>query len=184
MIDAAPAPSVKRIFTTRSTYTGDLRTAGSGTSGLDGADKLCALNATAANRGGAWKAWLSDSQTNALDRINDVGPWYLVDETTLVFNNKANLQTSPVTGIEMDEAGNVDGWGNIIVVWTGTGLGGLKKLYTNHDQTWCGDWTTSTNCTAAAGPVFGDLQKADVGWTEDTAFNIATGRGHLYCIEQ
>jgi hypothetical protein len=69
-------------------------------------------------------------------------------------------------------------------VWTGTGLGGGKKVHATHDQTWCADWTSPTNCTAANGPVFGDLEKANVGWTEDYAFNIATGRGHLYCIEQ
>ena len=35
----------KRIFATRETYTGDLKTAGGGSTGLEGADNICALAA-------------------------------------------------------------------------------------------------------------------------------------------
>src|SRR5688500_4322657 len=86
----------KRIFVTSLGYTGDRTTAGGAATGWQGADALCDLAAAGAALGGAWVAWASDSGTNAIDRIMDVGPWYFVDGATLVFNNKANLATSPV----------------------------------------------------------------------------------------
>src|SRR5262245_2730644 len=95
LVDAGPCfPSGKRIFVTSTPYTGDLKTNGAGMTGLHGADNLCGLAATAAGLGGTWTAWLSSSTVDAIDRINDVGPWYLVDRCTLVFNNKASIVTS------------------------------------------------------------------------------------------
>jgi hypothetical protein len=182
---APPGPgSVKRIFSTRSAYSGDLKTAGaSATSGLDGADKLCALAATAAGLGGAWKAWLSDSTTDAIDRIADVGPWYLVDGTTKVFNNKANLATSPLTnGIQMDENGKTGDWAPNPGTWTGTGLGGRKKADPRDTaKTWCSDWSSAPGGCLA---IFGNLTAADQTWT-DWATGVGNiPAGHLYCIEQ
>lgn len=174
--------AMKRIFATRSAYGGDLKTAGgSSTSGLEGADNLCAINANAALLGGSWKVWLSDSQTNAIDRINDVGPWYLVDGSAVVFNNKANLATSPITdGIQMDENGLTGDWEPNPGVWTGTGLGGMKKADPRDvDQTWCSDWS-SDECLG----IFGNLTAGDQVWT-DWATGVGNiPNGHLYCIEQ
>src|SRR5947207_2454473 len=55
------AVAKKRVFVTSGTWTGDLKTHGGGTDGLDGANKLCQGAATAAALGGTWVAWLSDS---------------------------------------------------------------------------------------------------------------------------
>lgn len=57
---------------------------------------------------------------NAIDRINDVGPWYLVDGTTKVFNNKANLLTTPLAEIDEDETGNLPTWVGYDGLWTGS----------------------------------------------------------------
>jgi hypothetical protein len=38
-------------------------------------------------RGGQWRAWLSSSSMNAIDRLADVGPWYRPDQQTTLFEN-------------------------------------------------------------------------------------------------
>ena len=78
----------KRIFITTTSYSANL-------GGIAGADNKCALAAMAGNLGGAWKAWISDGATNAIDRFTDVGPWKDLKGVT-IFNNKANLATSPL----------------------------------------------------------------------------------------
>src|SRR5690606_40551827 len=65
----APTPSTEAIvFITSNFYDGDLKTAGAGTTGLDGADKLCQLHADAASLAGTYRAWLSASTVDAIDR--------------------------------------------------------------------------------------------------------------------
>lgn len=73
---AKPMPSKpKRIFLTRSYFDGNLKLAGDGLDGLSGGDNLCARAATSVNLGGNWKAWLSTSTVDAIDRIQEAGPW-------------------------------------------------------------------------------------------------------------
>src|SRR5262245_51629174 len=69
-------PVQKRVFVTAGSWNGNLKAAGAGSDGLDGANKLCQGAATTAGLGGTWVAWLSDSTHDAKDRIADVGPWY------------------------------------------------------------------------------------------------------------
>ncbi len=64
-------PSSKRIFVTSTLYSGNL-------GGLSGADAKCLTAAQSVNLPGTWKAWLSSSTINAIDRIAEVGPWYFV----------------------------------------------------------------------------------------------------------
>src|SRR5688500_10181736 len=58
---------------------------------LDRADQRCQLYAENNDLGGSWRAWLSTSQVDAIDRIDDVGPWYRIDGETLLFPSKADL---------------------------------------------------------------------------------------------
>ncbi|MFL5321038.1 MAG: hypothetical protein ACJ790_15370, partial [Myxococcaceae bacterium] len=96
---------LKRVFVTSVQYPATF-------GGLAKADEACMLAVSAAGLGGNWKAWLSDSNTDAIDRISDVGPWYLVFISAVqsgdlppykVFNNKANLKTTPLLGINFSE---------------------------------------------------------------------------------
>jgi hypothetical protein len=82
----ASVPQHKRVFVTAAGYRGDF-------GGVTGGDTICNTTAVAANLDGTWKAWLSDSTTNAIDRIDDVGPWYLLNGK-VVFNNKTNTTAS------------------------------------------------------------------------------------------
>lgn len=162
---ADAAASVKRVFVSSLSY------APVTMGGLTGADMKCNTAAQAAVLGGVWKAWLSDSATNAIDRIVGTGPWYLVDGTTKVFNNKANLATDALDAISMTEKGIT--LSNDVYTWTGTVTGGTRSTAT------CSSWTTDVGLGALGNGRYGD------GWTE-SAFGPApcTAGFQIYCFEQ
>ena len=167
-VDAQP---VKRFFTTNSTYDG------LGIGGLVGADTKCNHAALSADLGGTWVAWLSDSNSDAIDRIPDVGPWYLVNGYTRVFHSKAHLEENPIAHLAMDEAGVLIGQGGQgRYVWTGTGYGGLKNRH-------CLDWADNTVSNSG---MIGDLQATDRAWTEasEPLQESCNLFHHLYCFEQ
>jgi hypothetical protein len=165
------------VFVTSSRYSGDLKTAGAGATGLAGGDALCQTAATAANLGGTWKAWLSigvaggGATTNAVDRIAEGGPWYRLDGEK-AFNNRANLMTAPLVSLNHDE-------NNRLVledreVWTGTEVGGR---WTGQD---CTQWTSGNGIPSGT---MGDASKADGSWTTSAPASCAFGK-RLYCLEQ
>lgn len=104
-------------------------------------DALCTNAAVAANKGGTWKAFLSSTTEDAISRIADVGPWYQeLSNGSFVktFNNKANLRTSPLTTLYLDEQGG--GFSSSPgTYWSGTLQTGLKANET------CASWTSSTS---------------------------------------
>jgi hypothetical protein len=166
---AGVTSGAKRVFVTSASYGSILKTAGGGTSGLDGADKLCNNVATGANLRGTWKAWLSDDTTNAIDRIADVGPWLLTDGKK-AFNNKAGLTGTPLVRIEVDENKQpVSG-----SVWTGTHTGGNKG---NTCSGWNG--TAGTFDSATTGDTLDPTR-----WTDSGSAASCSSMAHLYCIEQ
>jgi hypothetical protein len=154
----------KRVFATSAAYNGNL-------GGLSGADAKCANSALAGNLGGSWKAWISDGTTNAIDRINDVGPWVIATGSQVVFNNKANLTTTPLINVGIDEQGrSLDG-----IVWTGTLSDGTRSTHT------CQSWSGTTDV--------GEVGSSDSGnssWTSDRMDGPAgcANPFHLYCLEQ
>jgi hypothetical protein len=161
--DGGSMATRKRIFVTSTLYTGNL-------GGLDGADAKCGTAADAANLGGTWVAWLSDDTTDAIDRITGAGPWYLVDRTTLIFNNKANLMTGPMNTIGNNEDGTYVGG---VAVWTGTSTGGIGS--TVHCLNWTvgdlGDMGTSGSSDSSS------------FWT-DNSDTACSQMQSLYCLEQ
>lgn len=168
----APSPTKHYIFLTSLSYDGDLRSAGGGSTGLEGADKICANHAAGGALGGTWKAWLSDSSTDAIDRINDVGPWYLVGTDTVVFNNKANLTTLPLTWIHITELGIEPAL--YTNAWTGTLTGGNKSIDL------CADWTS--NNIGVRG-LTGYVYLGTTNWTQSSN-PACSSKWHLYCIQQ
>ncbi len=166
-------PPGKRFFISSAAYSGDLIDQASGSSGLQVADNLCTSLAAAASLGGTWKAWLSDSQHAAIDRIVDVGPWYLVDGT-MVFQNKANLMTSPMVKPLVDETGSTS-W-SWMYAWTG--YGAVNTTMGDHD---CANW----GGTSLTGVVGNPFSKAE--WTlasSSSPLLDCSKMAHLYCIEQ
>jgi len=175
--DLSTVANAKRVFVTHGTWSGNLKGTAGTMTGLDGGDSLCNAAASGASLGGTWRAWLSDGTANAIDRINDVGPWYLVDRRTRVLDNKSNLTTQPIANIDRDEDGLItDGQ----QVWTGTKTGGVA------DGNDCMGWTVENDATVS-GRIGENGLVAE--WT-----SIAGGAGlphcfmnaayHLYCLEQ
>lgn len=157
--------AVKRVFVSSLSY------AAATMGGVTGADMKCNVAAQAVVLGGVWKAWLSDGTTNAIDRIVGAGPWYLVDGTTKVFNNRANLATNALDGISTTEKGKK--LPNDVYTWTGTLTGGTRSKAT------CSSWTSDVGLGALGNGRDGD------GWTE-SAFGPApcTAAFQIYCFEQ
>jgi hypothetical protein len=159
----------KRIFITSAGYSGNLAAAGGKTTGLEGADALCNTAATAAALGGTWKAWISDGTTRAIDRITATGPWKKLDSgNTTVFNNKANLQTQPLSTIDYNENGVLTGGS----VWTGTATGGAPTT------SYCSGWASSSSS------YYGTYGQVAIisAWTDSSTGNCSNDN-HLYCLE-
>ena len=163
----------KRVFITSDGWNGNLKSAGnSTTTGLAGADKLCQTAAVNAGLGGSWIAWLSDSNTNAYDRIADVGPWYRLDGR-MAFANKAGLKGNPMVTLNVNETG---GTGTPLFPWTGTLANGTKAA-TN-----CSNWTVGALNGTTGG---GGLNTSTTGtWTANNAQQSCFFQFNLYCFEQ
>jgi hypothetical protein len=167
-----PLPAGKLFFVTHAAYPGDILDQATGSTGLAVADNLCTSSATAAGLHGTWRAWLSDRTTRAIDRIADVGPWYLLDGS-MVFANKANFMTAPMVKPIIDETGAVI---PDMYVWTGYGATGYGPG--DYD---CNDW--------GGGATTGDVGNPSVKaqWQLITTGSDQLDCGstaHLYCIEQ
>jgi hypothetical protein len=169
----------KHVFTTSIMYTGNLIVeAGSSGSGIEAADELCQNAAVNAGRNGTWKAWISDNNNNAIDRIADVGPWYLVGTSEyIVFENKAGMTQNPLRPIDHDEFGDVISFDPQIIgneVWTGTNSDGTNSGLN------CSNWAFGDTLDGKAG----DYELNDVRWTNTTTPRGCEWQNHLYCFEQ
>ncbi len=181
--DSAVVPNAKRVFQTGGTYTGDLKTEGGGTTGVEGADKLCGTAALAASLGGAWRAWISSSTENAYTRIADVSPWYFVDRKTKVFDNKTgllqgSLKVGPLVDITMSEFGTTNAPVN---TWTGTKISGVPSPAVS--QFTCKDWTNNQAIGGYEGLV-GIGIFSTLSWWTDSVTTPCKLAGRLYCFEQ
>jgi hypothetical protein len=132
------------------------------------ADELCAQGAARGKLGGSWRAWLSASGVDAIDRIEDVGPWYRLDRETMLFENKAQLGTGPLAPIAPPGSVRADR-----PFWTGTLLGGRRSAFN------CMDWRRYWEGTATVG-------RADAigaAWVSPEPHSCSY-YGSLLCIEQ
>jgi hypothetical protein len=173
--DGSPPHGAKRVFVTSSAYQADLQSRVSGAvSGLHAGDLLCQQAAQGALLGGTWKVWLSGENSvggriNAIDRISDVGPWFRLDGAR-AFNNKANLGSTPLSPLSIDEHGAYAS----VMVWTGTVAGG------NSADSTCLGWT-NTFYNDDGG--HGISTESGTGWT-DVGPWPCNKTAHLYCLEQ
>ena len=140
----------KTIFITSQTFNGNL-------GGLEGADAKCQELADAADLDGTFKAWLSDSETDARDRLTHATvPYRLVDGTTVADDFTDLTDGSLDAPINRTENGTAVG----DRPWTGTDFageacfqatGGTCVLMDPTDGTIprlaCEDWTTTEGWT-------------------------------------
>jgi hypothetical protein len=133
--DRVVDPNVVQVFRTSSTYRGDFAAFdpnGSG-DGLAGADAMCQERADDAGLTGTWRAWLSDDNADAIDRIPD-GEYQLVDGTVIA-DDKADLTDGFLKApISLNEFGSPEeGY-----AWTGTQPDGTAT------ETNCSNWTNNS----------------------------------------
>lgn len=158
-------PSEWRIFRTATTQNADL-------GGIEGADAICAAEASAAGLQGEFKAWLSTVSLPVFDRVTRAnGPYVLVDGTIVANGWDDLVDGSILAPINLD-AGGVVRAGE---VWTGTlAIGGASFLGDD-----CAAFTSGTTGVALCGAT----DSTTSTWTENITPACSTLLG-LYCIEQ
>lgn len=168
MVDApldGEAGLAKRVFVTSSVFQGSFN-------GIQGADAICAQHAVIGMLGGTWKAWISVNNTNAIQRVTEVGPWYLPDRKTLVFPNLAAIAANgnPAVAIDRDEKNAVVQQG--AGVWTGTNRNGTA----NGNN--CQNFTTNGVVGGLTGRVTNNAN-----WSEADN-QVCQAQHRIYCFEQ
>lgn len=173
-MEAGPGPALSSGFTTGKRVFMTSTTTNPAMGGLAGGDSFCQDSADNAGLGGTYKAWLSDSATNAIDRLAGNGPWVRLDGIK-VADNKADLIDGNIFApINLDEnsAYHID-----TIVWTGTLMDGTVSMATSTIANTCSDWTAASGLA-----MFGYSGRSNNDWTD---VNLATcGSSHpVYCFE-
>lgn len=178
-----PPPAHKRVFVTKQRFTGNL-------GGRAGADAKCNDAAAAANlQGGPWIAWVSTNDKSIIELIADKSPWYLVNDTTMVFKDFDSLKKAPPHRIDMNENGTTSIQGTTGLtnrVWTATTNAGLfvpaKSCGSSADT----DWNQDTTGSATAGAYFDIAANGANNWTryQPQANLGCDAKAALYCFEQ
>lgn len=163
----------RRVFITSESYQG------AQFMGLAGADQRCRSLAAQAGLMNApkFKAWLSDSQTSAKERLHHARGRYELINGLLVADNwdalVAGNLVNPINVTEKSETSEVG-------VFTGTTPDGSIAVGSNH----CADWTSQKFEDEAFWGASGEISS---GWTlYDSPVNPGDcGGGYaLYCFEQ
>jgi hypothetical protein len=163
-----PPANGKRAFVTSELRTGNL-------GGVTGADALCNSLAAGASLGGSWKAFLATAGVDGKTRLNDVGPWYDVDRTHKLFNNKAEFRIGAQAVIRTETGATVTG-----NAWTGA----LPD--STADSLNCGNWRREDADTqGTVGAPSQTLKKADA-WMilRGVAAPTCATPARVYCFEQ
>lgn len=155
-----------RVFVTSTTYNGNL-------GGLAGADAKCQERANAANLGGTWKAWLSDSSTSATTRLYHSEIPYKRLDGTIIANNWADLTDGSIQNkIMLSEN---QSFIQTAYSWTGTRANGE----TDPNDPNCINWTSSTDNGS-----YGNNYYTDNRWSIGGIGYPCAPLVHLYCFEQ
>jgi Collagenase NC10 and Endostatin len=161
-------PLFRYIFVSSETYTGNL-------DGLNGADLKCNELASNAGLPGTYKAWLSDSQTAAGDRIvQSEVPYIRPGDENIIADNWADLVDGRIGSvISNDEHGDVV-QGNAYA-WTNTNTNGTRVSENSFFT--CDDWDDTTSY-AWTGMVYHLTV-----WTKIINKSCSESH-HLYCVQQ
>jgi len=139
--------------------------------GTAGADAFCQRAADAAHLTGTFQAWLSTGSTNAIDRLQGVGPWS-TPAGDVAFDGRPDLAGPPLVDLT-DELG--DALPAKAVAWTGSDGDGPAT------GTDCSRWTATD--TAARGAIGDGL--ADSGhWGGGAGATPCSMQASLVCFER
>ena len=150
------------VFVTNSVYGGSI-------GGLAGADSKCQSNATAAGYSGTWKAILSDSTTNAINRV----PWnwgtLLLPTGTVVANSWSDLWDGSIQNpINVTQYGATKN----ILVFSNSLTNGERKS-TSPSNLNCNDWNWPSS-GGSSYPYVGTSSASSSVW-------IDNGKGYYNC---
>ena len=151
-----------RVFATSSRHTGDF-------GGILAADAICQQRAQEATLSGVFKAWLSDTNTDAKSRVSDAR-YVRMDGALIATNSSDLLDESLANKIEYDEKNQKIE--NDKEVWTGT-----KKDGTRSDKN-CSNWTDQ-----GEKGIRGKTDQKDNDWTDDDSKDCDKSY-RIYCFEQ
>jgi len=162
------------VFVTSVNGSGDLggwADAG-GETGLDAADAICQARATAAALPDAstYKAWISDTATDAIDRFQHLGPVARLDGVRVAHSLDDLVDGQILASINFTDT---DLYLGNSAAWTDTGTNGQLNGSS------CTDWTSnSTGVWAYAGATNG----TDATWTLQFYQACSSTIPRLYCI--
>jgi hypothetical protein len=168
---------VRRIFVTSTVYTGGA------IGGVAGADTICQTLATAALLTGNYKAWLSDMQTHATNRVSHpLAGYQLVNGTRVANSYNGFISGALLHPINLNEKGVAAALatGNCVTpmtpfAWTNTTPKGLRNGMS------CQNWSSALNTDDGAG---GSPLAMDATWTNLGCASTCDLNGSLYCLEQ
>jgi cysteine-rich repeat protein len=169
------------VFLSSGSYLGDF-------GGLSGADAICQELAESEDLPGRYKAWLSDSQTSAIDRLaHSVVPYVRVDGEIVAQNWDDLTNGSGLTHAISVSEGGYD-WYNVCAqcfwfpggcgaVWTATAPNGFTERNT------CADWTSQEQ-TGGEGIYCLETGTSWTQWPDGgTSVDCHHARS-LYCFQQ
>ena len=161
------------VFLTSSKHDGDF-------GGISQADTIC--NSLAQSAGidntGTFKAWLSDANTSAKDRLTHSNlPYKLVSGETIADNWNDLIDGTISHIINVNEDGTVYIPAGYAGVWTATKFNGDK--YSIYPQDYCGWWSNDFGLGIA-----GLLTSTDSSWTNAQHSWCDSQSGSFYCFEQ
>jgi hypothetical protein len=170
----APNETGNLAFVTSVSGSGDLggwADAG-GETGLDAADAICQARATAAALPDAstYKAWISDTTTDAIDRFQHLGPVTRLDGVKVAHSLGDLVDGQLLASINVTDTGAYLG---LSAAWTGTETSGQLSGSS------CTDWTSSSS-----GPSVwaGATNGTDATWTRQWGMACNSTIPRLYCV--
>jgi hypothetical protein len=172
-----PLPSFtssgKKVFYATGSYPAG-QTQPTGFNSIAVADTICQDLATAASLTGTFKAWLSDSGVDAIDRLTSNGPWVRLDGVKVADDKNDLIDGEIFTSISVTEQGiYVGNYG----AWTGTTSSGT--LASDNCNNWA-DYEPTMGVAALA-------NSTDVRWTDKVyagyGTTLCSSGFSLYCFE-
>jgi hypothetical protein len=163
--------AAERVFVSTGTYSGNL-------GGHAGANTTCQSLATAANLGGTWMAWVSDSASSPNRSFTKATIAYRLLDGTEVAANWTALSSGTLShAIDVDQtvASLAGATGSTALTWTSTATGGMSM----GDS--CTQFTSSA--TTGTGQV-GSCTGTGATWTNASTTEACSAMHHLYCFEQ
>ncbi len=150
--------------------------------GLAGADAVCQARADAVPLGGTYKAWLSDTSTNAADRLVQYPGRYVRTDGMVIANGWGELTSgaieNPIDKTELDSvppATTNSCTSGGPAVWTNTMSDGTKSTAD------CAGWTSAASTDVA---LTGNHDQTSSWWTDICSSHNCDKQALLYCIEQ